>query len=158
MLDVFTVAFFGHRTIYNTIDIENRLEKHIRQLIGKYEYVNFLVGRNGDFDQCVSSSVLRIRKKVGEENSSLVLVLPYATAEYLNNQDYFEKYYTDIVISYSASNAHPKSAFKIRNFEMVDRADLVICYVENSFGGAYQAVSYAKRQGKKVINLAEFDK
>lgn len=114
------------------------------------------MGRNGEFDQCVSSAVLRVRKNVRDDNSALVLVLPYPTAEYLNNEEYFHDYYTDVEISYTASKAHPKSAIQIRNREMVDRADLVICYVESNHGGAWQTVKYAMEQKKKVVNLAEY--
>ena len=155
MLNIFTVAFFGHRYVDNIIRVENLLEERIRNLIDENEYVEFVVGRNGDFDQCASSSVLRIRKNHRDDNSALVLVLPYPTAEYLNNESYFQDYYTDVEISYAASAAHPKSAIQIRNREMVDRADLIICYVEHEKGGAWQTVQYAIKQGKAVINLAE---
>ena len=157
MLDIFTVAFFGHRYIDNPLKVEELLEEQIRKLINEKEYVDFLVGRNGEFDQCVSSTVLRVRKNVRDDNSALVLMLPYPTAEYLNNEEYFHDYYTDVEISYSASVAHPKSAIQIRNREMVDRADLVICYIEHNEGGAYQTVQYAKKQDKKIINLAELE-
>ena len=36
---------------------------------------------------------------------------------------------------------------------MVDRADLLICYVEKESGGAYQTMQYALKTGKKVINI-----
>lgn len=36
---------------------------------------------------------------------------------------------------------------------MVDRADLIICYVERNEGGAFQTVQYAKRKEKQVVNL-----
>ena len=157
MLNIFTVAFFGHRYVDNIIRIEDMLEEQIRKLIDENEYVDFLVGRNGDFDQCVSSSVLRVRKNHRDDNSALVLVLPYPTAEYLNNENYFHEYYTDVEISYVASIAHPKSAIQIRNREMVDRADLIICYIEHEKGGAWQTVEYAIKQGKTVINLANID-
>ena len=42
---------------------------------------------------------------------------------------------------------------QIRNREMVDRADLVICYIEHKEGGAYKTVQYALMMGKTVINL-----
>ena len=80
-------------------------------------------------------------------------MLPYPTAEYIKNKNYFEDYYSDIEISYAASNAHPKSAIQIRNREMVDRADLVICYIEHKEGGAYKTAQYALMMGKTVINL-----
>ena len=155
MLDIFTVAFFGHRYIDNPLKVEELLEEQIRKLINEKEYVDFLVGRNGEFDQCVSSTVLRVRKNYRDDNSSLVLMLPYPTAEYINNQSYFEDYYSDIEISYAASKAHPKSAIQIRNREMVDRADLIICYVEEKRGGAWQTIQYATTQEKIVINLAQ---
>ena len=157
MLDIFTEPFFGHRYIDNPLKVEELLEEQIRKLINEKEYVDFVVGRNGEFDQCVSSTVLRVRKNVRDDNGALVLMLPYPTAEYLNNEEYFHEYYTDVEISYAASMAHPKSAIQIRNREMVDRADLIICYVEEKVGGAWQTVKYAIEQEKTVINLAKSD-
>lgn len=110
---------------------------------------------NGDFDQCASSSVFRVRRDYRDYNSSLVLVLPYPTAEYLNSEEYFEKYYSEIEISYAAAKAHPKAAIQIRNREMVDRASMIICYIEKKKGGAWQTVEYAIKQGKKIINIAD---
>lgn len=155
MLEIFTVAFFGHRYIDNMFKVEELLEEQIRKLINEKEYVDFIVGRNGEFDQCVSSTVLRVRKNYRDDNSALVLMLPYPTAEYMSNEEYFHDYYTDVEISYAASKAHPKSAIQTRNREMVDRANLIICYVEHNEGGAWQTVQYAIRQEKTVINLAE---
>ena len=157
MMEIYTVAFFGHRYIDNILKVEEQLEDHIRKLLQEHEYVDFLVGRNGDFDQCVSSSVLRVRKNYRDDNSSLILVLPYPTSEYINNEQYFEEYYNEIEVSYAASKAHPKSAFQIRNREMVDKADLIICFVEENTGGAWQTVKYAIEQGKTVINLSKSD-
>ena len=153
MLDIYTVAFFGHRYIDNPPRVEELLEEQIRNLIDENEYVEFLVGRNGDFDRCVTSAVLRVRKNVRADNSSLVLILPYPTAEYLNNEQYFHDYYTDVEISYEASKAHPKSAIQIRNREMVDRADLVVCYIEENAGGAWKTYQYAITKGKDIIKL-----
>ena len=153
MLDIYTVAFFGHRYLDNPYKVEELLEVKIRELINQKEYVDFIVGRNGEFDQCVSSTVLRVRKNFRDDNSSLVLVLPYPTAEYLNNEQYFHDYYTDVEISYAASKAHPKSAIQIRNREIVDRCDLIIFYLERDFGGAYQTYQYAIKQKKDIIKL-----
>lgn len=155
MLNIYTVAFFGHRYIDNPFMIEERLEKQIYKLLSEHEYVEFLVGRNGDFDQYASSAVLRVRKRYRDDNSSLILILPYPTAEYLNNEEYFHDYYTDVEVSYAASKAHPKSAIQIRNREMVDRSDMIICDIEKETGGAWQTIQYAMRQEKMVLNLAK---
>ncbi len=116
---------------------------------------NMFVGRNGEFDQLVSSVVRRVKRTYRDDNSSLCLVLPYATAEYLNNKESFESYYDSIEVSQKAANAHPKAAIQIRNKEMVDRADLIICYIEHKEGGAYQTVECACTQGKRITNLSE---
>lgn len=155
MLDIFTVAFFGHREINDPFKIEERLEEEIYRLLGEKEYVDFLVGRDGEFDQFASSAVLRVRKQYRDDNSSLILVLPYARAEYLNNEESYHDYYSDVEISYAASVAHPKAAIQIRNREMVDRADLILCCIEREKGGAWQTVQYAIKQEKTVINLAD---
>lgn len=154
MLNVFTVSFFGHRYIDNLRKVERLLEEQIKSIIGKYEYVDFIVGRNGDFDQYAASSVLRVRKKYRDDNSALILVLPYPTAEYLHNEEYFHSYYSDVEICCNSSSAFPKAAIQIRNQEMVDRSDLIICYIEHNQGGAWQTIHYALKQGKKIINLA----
>ena len=154
-MEIFTVAFFGHRYIDNPFRIEERLEEHIYRLLAEKEYVDFLVGRDGEFDQFASSAVLRVRKRYRDDNSSLILVLPYARAEYLNNEESYHNYYSEVEISYEASKAHPKAAIQIRNREMVDRADLILCCIEREKGGAWQTIQYAIKQGKTVINLAD---
>ena len=124
-------------------------------LLDKYEYIDFLVGRNGEFDRIVSSSIKRIKKEYAYKNCSHILVLPYDSAEYRYNEDSFDDYYDRIEICKKSSNSHFKSAIQIRNKDIVDRSDLIICYIESNNGGAYQTVQYAKKQGKKVRNLAD---
>ncbi len=153
-MNIFTVAFFGHRYINDPVQAEAALEEQIHRLLREKAYVDFLVGRNGEFDQLVSSTVRRVRRTYRDDNSSLCLILPYVTAEYRNNQESFDDYYDSIEVSCEASIAHPKAALQVRNREMISRADLVICYVEHETGGAYQTIQYAKRNGKVVVNLA----
>lgn len=92
MLDIYTVSFFGHRQIENALAVESRLESIIRDLLVEKAYVEFLVGRNGEFDLLAASTVLRSKRAVRDDNSSLVLVLPYLTAEYTNDQASFDRY------------------------------------------------------------------
>lgn len=152
--EIFTVSFFGHRYIDNFRRIEERVEREVRKLIEEHEYVEFLVGRDGDFDQIVSSAVIRAKKNIRDDNSALIWVLPYPTSELLNNDEEFHNYYDEIEICEEASMAHPKSAFQIRNRSMVDRSDLVMFCVEHESGGAYQTLQYAIKQKKYHMNLA----
>ena len=150
-MNTYTVSFFGHRQIERPFEVEERLEKIIRELIRSKEYVEFLVGRNGEFDQMVASTVRRVKKAVDDANSALVLVLPYMTAEYSNNKASFEDYYDEVEIF---DSGHFRAAFGQRNRAMVDRSDLVVCCIEHDEGGAYEAVGYARKRDKKVLNVA----
>lgn len=92
-MDLFTVSFFGHRIVPEFWKAEARVESLIHTLLLEKEYVEFLVGRNGDFDQIVSSAVKRQQRRVRDDNSALILVLPYPTAELRDNLENFEAYY-----------------------------------------------------------------
>ena len=153
MLDIYTVTFIGHRYIDRFSFVEEKVDELVRELIGSKPYVDFLVGRDGDFDQIVSSTVLRVKKCVFDANSSLIWVMPYETAEYRDNVESFEEYYDEVELCQESASAHFKGAIQIRNRCMVDRADLLICYVEKKSGGAYQTMQYAIKAGKKVINI-----
>lgn len=155
MLEIYTVAFFGHRYIDRFAAAEAGVEQIVRDLLGSKEYVEFLIGRDGDFDQIASSTVKRMQRVVRDDNSSLTWVLPYPTSEMENNIEDYEKYYDNIEVCEESSRAHFKGAIQARNRNMVDRADLIVCYVEHQRGGAYQTIKYAEKQGKHIINLAE---
>ena len=150
------MLFFGHREIENAREMEKGLYKIISDLISDKEYVEFLVGRNGEFDMLVSSQISYAKKNIRCDNNSLCLVLPYLCAEYKNNKQYFEEYYDEIIVSESASKVHYKNAITARNREMIDKADMIICCVYNNFGGAFNALKYAKKKNKLIINLGVF--
>lgn len=154
-MNLFAVSFFGHRQIDNVFVIEQRLETMIQELLLSKEYVEFLVGRDGEFDQLVASTVRRCKRAVRDDNSALVLVLPYATAEYRNNEQSFHAYYDEVEICAEAAEKHFKSAHQIRNRTMVDRSDLVVFCVEHNSGGAYQTMQYAKKANANIINLPD---
>ena len=154
-LTTYTVSFFGHRYIDNMAVIENELEPIIENLLRTKEYVEFLVGRNGDFDRIAASAVRRVKKRLERDNCALILVLPYPTAEYERNEEYFYQYYDEVEICYESSCSHYKAAISIRNKDMVDRSDLIICYLAGDSGGAYKAVKYADETFKDILNIAK---
>ena len=80
--------------------------------------------------------------------------MAYLKAEYSNDSDSFDAYYDRVEVCDEAARSHPKGAIQIRNRSMVDRSDLVVCYVDRQSGGAFQTMEYAKKIGKTVINLA----
>ena len=70
-MEIYTVAFFGHRYIDKFSRAENGVESIVRDLLNSHEYVDFLIGRDDDFDQIVSSTVKRMKRAIRDDNSSL---------------------------------------------------------------------------------------
>lgn len=154
-MNVHTISFFGHREIENSLLIEQCLEKLISNLLYENEYVEFLIGRDGEFDLLVSSIIRRCKRDICEYNSAHIWVLPYLTSEYLNNEEAFQQYYDEIEICDSAATGHYKGAHQTRNRSMVDRSDMVVFCIQHEHGGAWQTMKYAKKQGKHWINICE---
>ena len=76
MLNIFTVSFFGHRSIERVSEIENRLDKLLHDIITQKEYVEFLIGRDGEFDLLASAAIKRAIREYGYGNTHFTLVLP----------------------------------------------------------------------------------
>ena len=154
MKENYTVSLFGHRIIEDYAAVEAKLYELLRIIMQKEcGEVEFLVGRNGDFDLMAASVIRKLKKETGSENAFLNLVLPYETAELRNNNEAFEDYYDSIEICEAAANCHFKNSIVARNRNMVDRSDMVVVCVRNESGGAYQVLKYAEKNQKRVINL-----
>ena len=154
-MNIFTVSFFGHRYVECGTEIENRLDKLLHDIITQREYVDFLIGRDGEFYLLASAAVKRAVSRYGYGNTHFTLVLPYMKAEYRDNEKEYLDYYDEVEICSEAAEAHPKSAIQIRNRSMIDRTDLVVCCIQHKSGGAYRTIQYDEKQGKKIVNLAD---
>ena len=152
-MSTYTVSFFGHRVIEDPLRIEQRLERLIRKFLKEKEYVEFLIGRDGEFDQTASSVIRRCKRIVRDDNSAHVWVLPYPTAEFRDNEESFREYYDEIEICGTSADGHFKGAHQARNRAMVDRSHLVVFCIQHDSGGAWQTMKYAKKQGKPYINI-----
>ena len=155
MLNIYTVSFFGHRSIERASDVENRFDKLLHELIAQKEYVEFLIGRDGEFDLLASAAIKRAVREYGYGNTHFTLVLPYMKAEYRDNEKEYLDYYDEVEVCAESADAHPKAAIQIRNRKMVDRSDLVVCCIQHKSGGAYKTMQYAEKQGKSIVNLAD---
>ena len=154
-MEIYTVSFFGHRLVERASEIEVRLEILLHDLITQKEYVEFLIGRDGEFDLLAASAIRRAVNQYGYGNTSIILVLPYMKAEYRDNEQSYLSYYDEVEICSESSDAHYKSAIRLRNRSMVDRSDLVVCCIQHKSGGAYRTMQYAIKQVKQVRNLAD---
>lgn len=155
MLSLYTVCFFGHRQIDDFYAVVQKVERVIEKLLNEHEYVEFLIGRDGEFDQLVTSAVLRCKKWMDSANCSLTWVMPYLKTDYINNQESYDNYYDFVEVCEQSAHAHPQAAIQIRNKAMVDRSDLCVFFVTRKSGGAYQTLRYAEKAGTNTINLLD---
>ena len=152
-MDIFRIAFFGHREVWNIRELETKLSVIIKRIMDTHTYIEFYIGRNGEFDEFTASVIKRLKKEREMSYNILILVLPHT----VKDMEYYEKYYDEMIIPESIGKAYYKNAITLRNRWMVDQADLVIVNVERQSGGAYTAMRYAEKQNKEVINLNELE-
>ncbi len=128
--------------------LDNVLLPLFKELMTEHAYIEFLIGRNGEFDEYATSLIRRVRKAERNEWCDITLVLPYTVRDI----EYYEGYYDSVLIPSELCREHPKHAITARNRYMVEISDLVIVYAEHA-GGAYDAMKYAQRMGKSVVKI-----
>lgn len=144
----YSVVLFGHRDFDSHNALEQRLYPILRNLITTKKLVRIFIGRNGEFDRFAATIVKRLQKELGKENTEFICVLPYPQKDI----EYYENYYDSVIIPEIVEKTHPKQAITKRNEWMIEQCDLFICYVQHQ-GGAKNALEYAKKLGKDIINL-----
>ena len=149
--NAFRIALFGHRDFGSHNDLEKKLFPLLREITSSQGYVEIYIGRNGEFDVFTATIIRRLKREPGEHNIDMTCILPYTVKDI----EHYAKYYDDIIIPDTSIKTPLKYSIIKRNKWMVEHADLVICYVERSQGGAYEAMKYANKINKRVINLAD---
>lgn len=147
----FRVAFIGHRIVDKLNAARDELLKIVTYLIEHYEFVEFLVGKDGDFDDIAAQAVRRVQKDLGKANSFLVWVQPYEMAM----NEYLEKSFDEIYLPPELYHVHYKGAIVARNKWMVDQCDLLIAYIKNKDGNAKKIFDYGIGKGKYFVNVAD---
>ena len=140
---------FGHRELYRNIDEE--LKALIIDLIEHEGVTLFMTGGIGQTDGKFSSVVRELKHSY--KQIELVLVKPYFSGELNTNKEYYEIMYDDVIIPDELAGCHYKSAITKRKRWMIDRSDFIIDCTYRDFGGAVDAIKYAKRTNKTVLEI-----
>ena len=139
---------FGHRNVFENInaELDNAIETAIQQGCKL-----FYTGAMGEFDGLFSAAVRKAKK--AHPHIKLICVKPYMTNDVNTNRDYYAAMYDDVIIPDELADIHFKAAIKARNRWIVDHSDLVVAYIVREHGGAYEAVRYAQRESKIVVEI-----
>ena len=110
----------------------------------------FYCGGYGDFDN-LCAKVCKLIKDT-RPNCEVVFVTPYISKSHqaISTQKLY-----DLTMYPPLESVPLKFAISKRNEWMIDQADLVIAYIDHTYGGAYKSFCYAKKKKKRVINLSE---
>ena len=148
------IAFIGHSEIIEQQSVCNAVCEELKSACERADTVVCYVGAQGDFDEISLRACKRLkREKTGVE---VVYVTPYITpTEQGRIREMQERKMIDSSVYPPLEGVPPRFAISKRNEWMMKNADLVIAYVRRGYGGAYKAMSFARRHGKTVINLAE---
>jgi hypothetical protein len=146
--EIYRVSMIGHRVVED-YGIEEKLYELFWELLRTKEYVEFYLGRNGDFDILAASVIKRLHKNYRDDNSVMILVLPYPVKDY----EYYDDYYDEIIIPDELHGVHPKAAITERNRWIVANSDMLIAYIRNKSGGTATCVRMAERLRRTVIKI-----
>ncbi len=148
------ISFVGHALVNSKSNVEKKVKEHILANITDREPIICYLGGSGDFDEICASVCRRLRSK--HANIELVYVAPYLSlAEQARIKEIERCGLYDSSIYSLSDKTPPRFAILKRNEWMMINADIVIAYVNHSYGGAYTALSIAKRRGKRIINIAD---
>ena len=137
------VTICGHKEIADTSTVRVAVDETLRGLVSEgADY--FLLGGYGGFDSLAAHVVYDLKRDNPQIHSTLVI--PYL------NRDYDTKLYDDT--TYPPLEGVPlKFAISKRNEWMVDQADVVVAYVQHSWGGAAATLRYAESKHKRIIRI-----
>ncbi len=147
------VTFCGHSNFDSDDGIKKKFIEILEKEVGD-NATHFYFGDYGGFDR-FSKSVCYQYKKT-HPNCKLYFVSPYNDRNYIKHRLYYIEGYDSSIIP--DLKCFKKFGVLERNRWMVDQADLVIAFVEHSWGGASKTLNYAYKKNKRVINIASYFK
>jgi len=149
------ITFVGHSLITSNAKVKEIVKEQMRNDIANVEPVICYLGGYGDFDTICARACRELKEEYTD--LKIVYVTPYMSlSEQIKIKELQEYGFYDTSIYPPIENVPLKFAILKRNEWMVTNADLVIVYVNHSYGGAYKALQIAKRRKKKIINICDF--
>ena len=145
-------AFFGHRDTVITPQLEERLTQTLRQLIDE-GIDEFWCCEQGTFDWICRVVTLKLKKEFDFIN--VWYVCAYNPNKYSRiRQESLDRMFDGLIYNDKIARGVPRFAILRRNRYIVQNADVIVCYVEHDYGGAYQTIELAKSYTKRILNLA----
>ena len=154
-----TACFTGHRNMREpALDITGRILEIVESLI-QSGYLTFCAGGARGFDALASEAVLTMQDKYPQIN--LVLMLPFADQYrcergWSNAEiDQYHRLQEKAAQTTILAPGYRSGIYYQRNRALVDASSVCIAYMTRTRSGTGYTVSYAQKQGLRVVNLAD---
>ena len=147
------ISFAGHSLVKGADRVKERVKEEIRKNLDENRVVCYL-GGYGDFDEICARACRELKKT--NANIELVYVAPYINiSEQEKIKEMEREGFCDSSIYPPIENVPLKFAILKRNEWMMTSADMIIAYVNHSWGGAYKSLQIARRKKKRIVNICE---
>ena len=143
------VTFCGHANCTLTKQEENHLETCLLNIVAKYPCCTFYLGGYGNFDNYCFKLLTKI--KLEYPNINRTFITPYIVNSYSKLKNFKQSY--DDTIYPPLENVPLRQAINRRNRWMIENVNLLICYIDHTFGGAYSMYKYAINKKLEIINI-----
>ena len=148
-----TVSFVGHASINSSVKLRDEIKRRICNSINS-GFKTFYIGGYGDFDNLCAIACRELKREYKE--IEVIYVMPYITlSEQAKAREMKEYGLCDFFLYPPIEGTPPRFALSKRNEWMVTNSDLIIAYVNRSYGGAYKSLLAARRKHKQIINIYE---
>lgn len=148
------VTFCGNAQFSKSEEYEQKILAFLEERVGD-QPADMYLGGYGGFDSFAYDCCKKYKET--HPNISLVFVTPYLTVDYQRNRLQYEKPRYDSILYPDIEDKPKRYAITYRNKYMVEKADYVVAFVSHGWGGAYTTYKHAKRKGKEIFNLTNFE-
>ena len=146
------ISFVGHSVI--SLNVKETVKDQIRKNIINDKSIVCYLGGYGEFDLICACACRELKQEY--EGIKAVYVTPYISlSEQARIKEMQREGLYDDYVYPPIENSLPRFAISKRNEWMMKNADIVIAYVNHSYGGAYKSLKAAERMKKKIINICE---
>lgn len=160
MKEIFTITFFGHRTVEEPKLVLQRLMRVLDEItVSDFngckpiaEKIIFYCGGYGEFDSLASTAIDLYRKRHGDRKSEKVLILPYITPDYMANVNFVKSSY-DLIVYPQLGDVPPRGEIVARNRWMIEQSDAVIFYRMHNYSNTKKFLLYATNCGKPIYHV-----
>ena len=146
------ITFCGHADFVSTKEYERCFLDILKDKIGDGS-ADLYLGGYGAFDRFAYTCCRKYQKE--NPKVSLIFVTPYLTTAYQKKHFETQENQYDAILYPPIEDKPSKFALVYRNRYMAEKADLLIVYVNRTWGGAYQMYRCARQKGKPIFNLAD---